>query len=113
MDDTWAEHYAIRLPYSVHALVPVFLSVSPTYCHAALRFPPNELIVTHPAAATVSFHAQSCDKSICVPTGKATEALVGTVRVIAEAFVRVTVLPISVSTSVYVVPVCALITFIP
>jgi hypothetical protein len=43
------------------------------------------------------------------PTGNATDAFVGTVSVIGLALLSVTSLFSSVSASVYVVPVCALI----
>jgi hypothetical protein len=46
-----------------------------------------------------------------VPVGNATEALEGIVTVTLEAFEQVTFLPASVRTSVYVVPVWALIPF--
>ena len=58
-----------------------------------------------PAQDIVTAPAPSCDKSICVPVGNATEAFVGIVRVIAEALLSVTNLLWSVSTRVYVVPV--------
>ena len=88
-DSSYIKHYAIRLPYKVQVSVAFFMRDPPTYCPASDLFVQNEFIVT-PAPETVTFPAPSCDISICVPIGKATEAFVGMVRVIAEAFVRVT-----------------------
>ena len=79
--------------------VAVLISVAPTYCPLSVLFPSRLLIVTQ-AHPTVTAPKPSCDMSICVPTGKATEAFVGIVRVIAAAFVRVTSLLASVSTRV-------------
>lgn len=79
--------------------VAVFMSVAPTYCPQIDLSEDKEFIVT-PAPENVTFQAPSCEKSICVHTGKATEAFVGIVTAIAEAFVSVTSLLWSVSTSV-------------
>jgi len=76
------------------------------YCAMVSVLP---LRVTPPLAATVTVPAPRFVMLITVPVGNATEAFVGIVTVTLEAFEQVTFFPASVRTSVYVVPVWALI----
>jgi hypothetical protein len=64
------------------------------------------LIVTPAAAVIVTVPAPRFRMSNTAPASHTTSACGGTVYVCAEAFEAVTILPTSVSTNVYVVPVC-------
>jgi hypothetical protein len=76
------------------------------YCAIVSVLP---LSVTPPPAATVTTPAPRFVMLTTVPVGNATEAFDGIVTVTLEAFEQVTFFPASVRTSVYVVPVWALI----
>jgi hypothetical protein len=89
--------------------VAVLINVAPLYC-ARNSCDGVALIVTPAPAATVTCPAPTWARSIFVPTANGTLEFGGTVNVIGLALLSVTRTPRpSAATSVYVVPVCALI----
>src|SRR5262245_25273081 len=96
--DTLHAHEA-RSPTSHHSSVAILVNDAPEYCWVSFSFEPAERMVT-PAPPTVTCPAPSAPSSIFDLSGKATVALVGTVRVMAPALFKVTSLPLSVSTRV-------------
>ena len=93
-------HEAAASPVRIHTSVAVLINVITLYWVRDLAVAIALEMVGGPAPVTVNCPAANWMRSIDVPTGKATEALVGTVRVIAEALDRVMILPASVSTRV-------------
>src|SRR4029077_7911887 len=94
-------HQALRSPNSSHVSVAVLTRVAPEYW--ARHFNPGvplTVVVPGVTASTVICPAPIWANVICAPTGKATDALVGTLSVTPEAFDTVTNLLLSVSTSV-------------
>ena len=89
--------------------VAVFLRYAPEYCPVIFKFHPLEFTVTPDCNHTVTCQAPNCSNIITTHTAKASFALVGTVRVVAHAFVSVISFQASHNTGVYDVPVCAFI----
>jgi hypothetical protein len=89
---------------NVQVFVPFFTRVAALNCASVNGVP---LMVTPTAPATVTVPAPTLSSRSCVPVGHATDDSSGNVTATGLAFDVVTSLVKSVSTKLYVVPVCA------
>lgn len=89
---------------ATHALAAIWTTEIVDHCTRVPTNPPGAFKVTPPAAAKLAFPAPPWMSWRIVPTGKATEALVGMVKVAAVAAVASTMVSASARAKVYEVP---------